>query len=236
MMSDSPQIVEAQSGDTISSEHGTQSNYRTIGERLSDYDVSLTNFAEDPGIQNAMASFGYTPERVAEGEALLTQARQADADQKREYGEQYAAYDRLQQEFKEASGPYTTSLKVARIAFKEDRKADTALLLSGRLSNSLPMWVQRCGIFYTNLLDSPHFCATMATFGRTRAMLEAEYKEFSDVADALAKHRREMGEAREATARRDECMEALDEWMSDFLDIARLAMPNQPESLKKLGL
>ncbi len=236
-MSDSPQIVETQSGETISPEQeASQSNYRTIGERLSDYDVSLTNFAADSGIQHAMAAFGYTPERVAEGEALLKQARQADADQKREYGEQYAAYDRLQQEFKEASGPYSTSLNVARIAFKNDRSADAALLLSGRLSNSLPMWVQRCGIFYTNLLDSPHFCEAMATFGRTRDMLETEYKEFSEVADALARHRREMGEAREATARRDQCMEALDEWMSDFLDIARLALPNQPESLKKLGL
>jgi hypothetical protein len=167
---------------------------------------------------------------------LIEEARAADANNEKEYGEQYAAYGILEKEFKEASQPYKVSLGVARIAFRGDREARKALVLGGKRKRTIAYWVRDTEVFYRNLLDSDAFKAGMAKFGRTEKILKAEYKEVKDVIDALAVHRKEMGEAQESTAIRDKVMEALDDWMMDFMGIARIALADQPDAFDKLGM
>lgn len=55
------------------------------------------------------------------------------------------------------------------------------------------------------------------------------------VAEANAVQEKEKGEAQEAKLR-DAALDALDQWMSDFIAIARLALEERPQYLKKLGV
>jgi hypothetical protein len=211
------------------------SSYKTIGERLQFYSIVITN-TSDQAIFAALGKFNYTPEKIARGKLLIENAYQADAVNAKEYGEQYAATQRVETEFKEASVPYMTSLGVARIAFKNDIEAAKALALKGKRASSIANWLRDAELFYRNILTNDRYLNAMAEFGRTRQMLEAEYKEVLDVKDAFAQQKKEIGEALESTMIRDTRMEELDAWMSDFIGIARIALQPNPEYLTKLGL
>jgi hypothetical protein len=229
-------VDETTENDLATEEQNTLSTYMTIGERFEMYNVALTNTLNDAAILAAMSRFNYKEEKVRYGMELLESTRAADAQNKKEYGEQYAAAEKVEKEFKEASGPYIESLEVGRIAMKNNAEAIKALVLKGKRSQSLPKWIHDADVFYRNILSTERFLTRMNEFGRTREILEAEYKEVKDVQDAHAAHQKEMGEAKESTAVRDAKMVVLDDWMSDFIAIARVAFKGNPEALKKLGL
>jgi hypothetical protein len=217
-------------------EEEIKNSYRTIGERFSLYDIVLANAVKDAALASAMTSFNYTVEKIANGQALLEAARQADAQNAKEYGEQYAAGEKVEKEYTEASKPYIKSIKVARIAFGNDRNATKSLLLAGRRPAKIGDWLRYSEVFYRNLLNSDAYLMEMAEYGQTKAILEAEFKEVKDVIEAYAAYKKEMGEALESTKIRDEKMGLLDDWMAKFIGIARIALENKPEALKKIGL
>lgn len=220
----------------ISEEQEGTNYYQPIGERLGIYSITLTNALSDSSIQLTLKSFNYTPEKIAQGTVLLQNARAADARNAKEYGEQYAATELLEKEMQEASILYDVSLRVARIAFKKDRDAQKSLMLNGRRSGSINGWIRQADVFYRNILESETLMSRMAEFGRTREVLETEYKEVNDVARAFASQKKEMGDAVRSTEERDNRMEELEEWMSDFIGIIRIAFAKSPEALRKLGL
>ncbi len=47
---------------------------------------------------------------------------------------------------------------------------------------------------------------------------------------------KERGDAQIATQARDAAMDALDQWVSDFIAIARLALEEEPQALEKMGV
>jgi hypothetical protein len=213
-----------------------QTEYKTIGELLEHYGMILTNVNASPEIQNALAAYNYTDEEIAEGKNILESVREADARNLKEYGEQYAATEKVEKEFKEAAGPYVESLDVARITFKKDSEAKKALVLKGKRSLKLANWVRDADIFYRNLLNTPKYLEKMAKFNRTRELLEAQYKEVADVSAALSQQKKESAEAVASTEVRDAKLEVLADWMGDFTGIAKVALKSKPEELKKLGL
>lgn len=46
----------------------------------------------------------------------------------------------------------------------------------------------------------------------------------------------EQGDAQRATMACDQAMDALDEWMSDFVEMARIAFEDDEQSLEYLGI
>ncbi|NEP46299.1 MAG: hypothetical protein F6K35_46720, partial [Okeania sp. SIO2H7] len=51
-----------------------------------------------------------------------------------------------------------------------------------------------------------------------------------------AAQEKEKGEAQQATKTRDEALDALDDWLGDFLAIAEVALADKPQLLEALGV
>ena len=70
----------------------------------------------------------------------------------------------------------------------------------------------------------------------TAEQLNAANALIADVETTRADYLREKGESQNATQTKDASFAVLDDWMSEFYAVARIALEDQPQLLEALGL
>ncbi len=196
----------------------------SIEGKLAASQQALANAANNPEIAALLAGFGYDAARIAAGQALYDTAQAAQVAQKQEYGEQYAASQAFETAWKTANAAYMQLVKVARVAFSTDPNAATALGIAGRRKPTYPGWLEQAQQFYTTALENTAFQTELARFGVTLEKLQAGKSLADAVVAAKQAQGTETAEAQAATQARDNALEALDAWMSDFIAIAKIAL------------
>lgn len=189
-----------------------------------------------PGVTAALAGYGYTPARLAEGKTLLDRAEGLVLAQRREYGEQLEASAAVQDAWTKADTAYMKTLKVARLVFAENVQAIVALKLAGPRKAALPGWVDQAVSFYSNLLAQSHLAAAMGRFGYTVAKLTAEKALVDQVVTRSQAQAKEMGEAQKATADRDSALDQLDTWVGELRTILKVALADDIQTLEAVGI
>ena len=76
----------------------------------------------------------------------------------------------------------------------------------------------------------------LAEFGITKQKLKETAQLVEDVQVKYNIQLKEKGEAQTATQLRNEALDALQEWMGDFISVARIALEDQPQYLEMLGV
>lgn len=207
-----------------------------ISQFLLSAQVMIYNASTDVVIKEALAAYGYTDESLSAGKRLYEKVTALQNTQKREYGEQIAATSDLNDFRETAKQQYMKTLKIARVALKKCAKADKATMLFGIRKRSLYGWFEQAHAFYANLLGDADFISLLSAYGYTQEKLE---QEFAFINKVIAKHliqKKETGEAQEATAIRDQALNDLAAWISDFKAVARVALADNPQQLEKLGI
>ena len=209
---------------------------QTIDSRLLAANIAIQNSLNDADIKDALALFGYDETRLNDGQSLYTTAVDKVQKQKKEYGEQYAATDALNSSMESANLEYMRHVKIARIAFKDNRAVFQALGLNGDRKRSVSGWLSQVKQFYANAQADTAVQEGLNRFGITLEKLQAASQLVNQVETAYAVQNKEMGEAQQATLDRDNALDSLDEWLSDFFAIARIALEDRPQLLEKIGL
>ncbi len=207
-----------------------------IDELISKSGVAISNGKNEPALAELLLEYGYTPERLATGESLWNTASSLNSLQKKESGEQLAATEALNQAIEAANAVYIPHMKVARIAFRNDINRWAQLELKGKRKKSQSGWMGQTKVFYSNLLADELALEKMAGYGQTREKLEAGQQLVEKTEVQLAVRKKEMGEAQDATKKRDKAIDELQEWYSDYIEIARLALADQPQYLEMMGI
>ena len=211
-------------------------NDQSIDERLLEAQVATSNAMSDPEILAALTELGYNAEKITAGKNLTEEVANLIFAQKKEYGEQYEATETVKNAWTAADKAYMKTLKIARIALRDNVKAQNALALTGIRKKSISGWLEQAEVFYRNLLGDEVLIALMTGFGYTAEKLQAEQALVSAVREANATQEKEKGEAQEATENRDRKVDLMDRWMADFKAIVRIALVDHPQWLDKLGL
>ena len=209
---------------------------QTIDSKLLFAQNAIANALNTPEVASALSVFGYDETRLKEGEALYQTASDLQAKQMKEYGDQYAATDALNLAKAKANKEYMVHLKIARVALRGDRGAAESLQMSGSRKESLSGWLKQAKAFYENTMGSADYIKSLSKFGINKKKLEGVQKLVSDVETKLNEQLKEKGEAQAATQKRDDAFDALQEWMSDFIVIARISLETEPQYLEVLGI
>lgn len=208
----------------------------TIEEILFQSRVRINNSLSDSKVLNAVSVMGYSETKLNEGLAILGEANTLYEDQKKEYGEQDEAQDVFSTERKSANLIYKNHVKIGCIAFNNDVKAITTLELNGRRARTISGWLKQTLGFYHAILTNEEWKAKFAIYGQTEEVLTAQVAAIEGVAKASEAVRREKGDAQNATQERDEKIEELADWVSDYEVIARIALADKPQLLEKIGI
>lgn len=208
---------------------------QSISERLLAAQVAIDNALGDAEILAELSVFGYTEEKLNAGKQLQEEAQDLVNQQKTEYGEQYQASEDFYAAWDTADKAYMRTLKVARVAFRGNDKAATSLMLNGDRGDKFSEWLEQAQSFYQNLLANQDLASAMAEFGYDTAKLESENALVEAAVQANATQEQEKGEAQDSTKIRDAKLAEMDRWMLDYKEIAKVALEDNPQLLKKLG-
>lgn len=208
----------------------------SIDTLLSDAQLAIDNALNNPTILGYLSDFGYTSAKLQQGKRLYNQAAAAQLVQQSEAGEQISATSEVNSTWEKAKKTYSRLLKVARVAFKRNSGAAMQLELNGTRKKSLSGWLAQATQFYKNALSDKAVLAGLKEFGITEQKLKAGLAEVTAVEKANLAQEKEKGEAQAATQKRDTALDALQDWLSDYLAIAKVALEDEPQLLEGLGV
>jgi hypothetical protein len=183
-----------------------------------------------------MSLYGYTPERVAEGQVKLENVKQLTALHAEEYSDQYVATGTQNRSWTDVYAKYMITLKVVRVAFHRETGKLQDFHATGKRHRSLSGWLNDARIFYTNLQQTPGALETMALYGYMAERLQEEQQQVEEVARLHSKQLEETGGAQQSTKERDKAFDDLCDWFSDLRAVARIALYEKPQLLEGLGI
>lgn len=165
---------------------------RKLDVKLHEARVKISNALNNPEIGQKMALYRYDQERLLQGKTLYEKVERLQAQQQKEYGDQYQATDALESARAMAHEVYIKHVKIARIALAGHRGLTKTLQLKGPRKKDLPGWLKQTQVFYTNIGQAiqhmEHYGITTAELEQAQAMIEA-------VRDASVQQKKEMAEA-----------------------------------------
>jgi hypothetical protein len=208
----------------------------TINERLANAQSALTNARNDPQLAALLAAYGYDAQRLEQGQALRSAALALHDQQKDLYDGLRSARSKLSTFERAVYKRYMHHLKIARTAFEQDPDTRARLELGGRRAEARAGWLAQARKFYRVALATPEIAQRLITFGAIQAELEQAREQIDQVAARQAERSDGKGSAKGATRARTDALAALDEWMRDFIQVARVALKAHPELLDKLGV
>jgi len=109
-------------------------------------------------------------------------------------------------------------------------------VLPGVRKETINGFLEQATPFYGNLLRNPSFQARMGKFGYSLTRIQGERQLVEAVRQAVNDQLMETGEAQAATRVRDQALDGLDAWVSDFKAICRVALAEDPQRLEQLGI
>ena len=208
---------------------------KTEAETLEQYRVSLENVELQSEIATIMAEFGYDSETIGQGKSLLAETRQAFDSNKTEDDETSAAYKDFTTKKEQLTATYSLHRKKAKVIFRNDSIIMDKLAISGSLPQAYIKCLETSRKFYSVAIADPAIQTSLSRLKITADDLNTTSTLISDLEAARALYLKEKGESQDATKIKDAAFGKLDDWMSEFYAVAKIALEDNPQLLESLG-
>ena len=211
---------------------------RTLSEAevLEQYRVSFENVESQTEIATIMAEFGYDETLLTEGKTLLTKTRQAFDFNKKEDDETSEAYKNFTELKENLAKTYTLHRKKGKVIFRKEPTTLNKLALTGSLPTAYIKWLETVKKFYTVAAADSDIQSKLVRLKITTEELNGTIELITNLELARAEYLREKGESQDATKLKDSAFGEIDDWMSEFYAVAKIALEDNPQLLEALGL
>lgn len=209
---------------------------KTQKELMEQFKISLTNVQTQPVLKSTMATFGYAPKVIAEGQTIYDKADKAFIYQNTEASETIAAKGLFDEVREELDEKYTIDRKKAKIVFKTDEIVLKQLGLLGTVPFAHVEWVDTMETLYNGIIADKSVQTKLVRLNLTLKDAQNALLDIKKMEAARADYYREIGESEDATKQKEKALAEIQSWMSEFYAVAKIAMEDQPQLLESLGV
>lgn len=187
-------------------------------------------------IRDAVSTYGYDESRLNEGRELWEKLKLLHIealDKSTLKRNTFAAKKSLQ---KEVHKKYMKFIKLARIAFVNHIEAQEALMLMGARARTFDKWFVQVSVFVNNLLSSNDYLRIIGGLGISREDLNGlkiRLAELSELSDRCVKVTATVRMLNDKVKKETFVVQ---QWVSNYLKVARIALEDNPEVLALLGI
>ncbi len=207
----------------------------TLDERLSRTKQVLATVQSHVELAALLAARSYTAEKIKVGARFQQDAEQKHALQVREYGEAVGATAAYQDLWKSIHDEMVAIRGVAKVALKSEPKLAYVLLLHTKLKQTIEGSLGQIATILNNVTETPVILDYLSPYGISVSTFSSLNTRIDQLRKLKTQRDAEYSEAQQATRIRDEAVDLMDDWMTDFLEIARFAVASKPEYLEMLG-
>jgi hypothetical protein len=211
-------------------------NGKIIAQKVHKIQNSLSGVKNSPAILGMLSKYGYTEEKIADGQAKLDLVKELIEKHIALYGDQCGATDFASKIREKAYDNYMIILKVIRIAFKDDINAMKSYLATGRRSQSLSGWLREAQVMYGNLLKNTQHLDVLKQYGIDEDRVREGAQQVRETSKQYSLQLEKKGEAQQSTLERNKAFAELTKWHSNFRAIARIAWSEKPQLLEAMGI
>ena len=207
----------------------------TEAEALEQYRVSFENVEKQTEIATIMAEFGYNQTLLTEGKLLLSKTREAFDFNKKEDDETSEAYNNFSTLKENLAKTYSLHRKKGKVIFRNEPTTLNKLALTGSLPTAYIKWLETVKKFYTVAMVDTEIQSKLARLKITPTELDNTLTLIMQLESARAEYLREKGESQDSTKLKDKVFGEIDDWMSEFYAVAKIALEDNPQLLESLG-
>ena len=208
----------------------------TEAEALEQYRVSFENVEKQTEIATIMAEFGYNQTLLTEGKLLLSKTREAFDFNKKEDDETSDAYNNFSTLKENLAKTYSLHRKKGKVIFRNEPTTLNKLALTGSLPTAYIKWLETVKKFYTVAMVDTEIQSKLARLKITPTELDNTLTLIMQLESARAEYLREKGESQDSTKLKDKVFGEIDDWMSEFYAVAKIALEDNPQLLESLGI
>lgn len=212
----------------------TYTKLRTA-QRLSLAHTAITNALDDEEMIALLTPYAYDEARLQEGLSLYHQAETLFHASLTMRGEKLGATADLNDRWSESRTMLADHIARARIALRGNPGALLTLRLNQPRARRQAEWIVQARHFYAGALNNQEILDALATLNMTPEDLQEGLETVDAFEQARRQRANESGDVQNAMRARNQALGALDLWVRDFRDIARLALRNRPQLIERLG-
>ena len=194
--------------------------------------LAVRNTQNSPGLNKRMSSYGFTPKRIGEGEALLNRAESLCRTKKDRHGERQRIGSQLKEDRAAAYATFRDHVGTARLAFREDPDTLRDLDIK-KVSNTSWRWTEQAQAFYTQVMKHTK---VMAQYQVKREELQQAQAAIQALIALKEDRQQSKATAEEATRMKDEALRELRQWLRDFHAVAKIATQDAPQLREAYGV
>lgn len=198
--------------------------------------VSLDNVEKQPKIAKLMAEMGYDTAAIAAGRELYFSTRKIYDFNKREDDETSVAYAAFKAVRDQLYDIYKLHRKRAKVVFLKDPEIIKQLELDYAIPRTYIKRIEAIKKFYVELLDNEPLQQKLLRLKVTTEELARAYKLITPLEQARNEYLIEKGESQDATQAKDKALGQLEDWMSEFYAVSKIALEDNLQLLEALGI
>lgn len=202
---------------------------------IEQYRIALNNAENQPQIATTMAEFGYDSEQIAKGKQIWQNANNAYNLNKNEDDETNLAHSNFINKKAEVEGFYSLHRKKAKVIFRNDSVTLEKLGIKGSIPQAHVKWIEVVKKFYAITTSDTEIQTKLARLKITPEELNNANTLVGDLETARSEYMREKGESQDATQAKDAALAEIDDWMSEFYAVAKIALEDNIQLLEALG-
>lgn len=212
----------------------SRNRYVSAEQLIANMRLAFSN-AKEPEILSELDKVGITKPILDDYLVQIENLEQLSQQQKKEYGEQYAETDKLNQKKAEIDTLYTRHRNLAKIVFKGDRQANSTLGIDSPRKLAFAEWYQQVSNFYAQIAANADFKTKAESVNIKDADITDMQANLQQILALKESQKKELGEAQKATDTRDAAIDLLYPKYMELTAFAKVLFPDD-QTLEKLGI
>ncbi|MEQ9439656.1 MAG: hypothetical protein RIG62_11440 [Cyclobacteriaceae bacterium] len=200
---------------------------------LNRVDIAIDNALSTPEIIAQLSVYGYDEKKLKKGQEMRRIIDGLSLQQEDTHIVAKDATRMLNEARQQADTMFGTHLAIARIAFKDDITFWNALKLGDARERNLPDWLVQINRFYTRIVV---VASVMEKYNVPKKELIETRKLIAQIGNLQRLQKKTKGQAQLATQAKSKALYDLELWMRRFLQIAKIALDENPQQLEMLGV